>query len=67
MKQIEVTWKDDLARVRGTLKVAKLVGDDDMPALVAISLYATKPFYMLSNACDTVKWRVKIGRCGTLA
>lgn len=54
--QPEVTKKEEIAQVRGTLKVAKLVGDPEMTGLVATSLYDKKPFYMLSNACKSVKW-----------
>ena len=54
--QEEVKTKDELARVRGTLKVAKLVGDEKLQGLVAVSLYDTKPVYVLTNAIEQVKW-----------
>ena len=54
--QKELTHKTEIANARGTLKVSRLVGDRYVPGLIALSLYDSKPFYMLSNACECVKW-----------
>ena len=54
--QEEVSTKEDLAKTRGTVKVAKLVGDDCIQGLVAVSLYDTKPVYIMTNAIEEVKW-----------
>ena len=54
--QEEVSTKEDLARTRGTVKVAKLVGDDCIQGLIAVSLYDTKPVYIMTNAIKKVKW-----------
>ena len=54
--QEEVSTRGALARVRGTVKVAKLVGDEYIQGLVAISLYDTKPVYVMTNAIEQVKW-----------
>jgi hypothetical protein len=44
-----------LEQARGTLKVAHLKGDEKIPGLIALSYYDSKPFYMLSNACEKVQ------------
>ena len=54
--QEEAKTKDELARVRGTVKVAKLVGDEHIQGLLAVSVYDTKPVYVLTNAISQVKW-----------
>ena len=59
IKQSSVTKKNEIEKVRGTLKVAHLKGDDKIKGLVALSLYDSKPFYMMSNACDKVEWTQK--------
>ena len=43
-------------KARWTLKVATLKGDPSIPGIVALSLYYSKPFYFMSNACKVVKW-----------
>ena len=55
IEQKLLTKKSELAAARGTLKVAKLVGDPTCE-LVAASLYDQKPVYLLSSSCDSVKW-----------
>lgn len=45
-----------LERVRGTLKVARLVGDPECEGMFALSLYDQKPFYYLTNAAENIKW-----------
>ena len=59
VKQMEVTRKEDIAKQRWTLKVAGLEGDPEIPGLVCTSLYDSKPFYMMSNACEEIKWEKK--------
>ena len=56
VKQVEVTSKVQLAKVRNTVKVAVLKGDSVCNNLVCVSLYDSKPIYLLSNACTEVKW-----------
>ena len=58
LEQKIVNKKDDLLSTRGTLKVAKLVGDPDCQ-LVAASLYDSKPVYLLSASAETVEWKKK--------
>jgi hypothetical protein len=47
--------------VTGTVKAAVLLRDPDCPALLAASVYDTKPVHFLSTAvlCKKVKWIVK--------
>ena len=59
IKQSTVTKKNELEKVRGTLKVAHLKGDDKIRGLVALSLYDSKLFHMMSNTCDKVEWTQK--------
>ena len=54
VKQDIVKRKSDLARVRHTVKVAVLKGDSVCKYMVALSMYDTKPVYMLSMACVKV-------------
>lgn len=56
VQQDVVTKKAELEQVRGTLKVAHLKGDDKIKGLICISFYDSKPFYMLSNACESIEW-----------
>ena len=44
------------AKARWNLKVATLKGDPSIPGIVALSLYDSKPFYFMSNACEVFKW-----------
>lgn len=46
-------------KYQGTLKVAHLKGDDKLKGLVVLSYYDSKPFCMLTNACDKVEWLQK--------
>ena len=56
-QDIVVTRKSDLVQVRHTVKVAVLKGDLVCNDMVAVSIYDTKPVYMLSMmACDKVGW-----------
>ena len=41
------------------MKAAVLVGDPNFTGLVAVSLYDSKPVYLISNACDKVGWTKK--------
>lgn len=63
IKQDEVTTKSNLEKVRNTVKVAVLKGDEVIKDLVAVSIYDTKPVYLLSNACERVEWVSKEKRC----
>ena len=56
VEQEVVASKNLLHKVRGTVKVAVLEGDEDCKNLVACSIYDTKPVYLISNACEEVKW-----------
>ena len=56
VKQVEITTQVELAAARGTLKVAQLVGDEEMPNLVVTSLYDQKPFYMMSTGMPQISW-----------
>jgi len=59
--QKEVKRKSELERVRGTLKVAELQNDDVLKGCVTISLYDSKPVYLLSSASEKIYWK-KINR-----
>lgn len=56
IEQLDVTKKEDLAKARGTLKVSELVGDEQMKGLVAISLYDSKPVYLMTTASEEIVW-----------
>lgn len=62
VKQDVVTRKEDIVRQRWTLKVAGLEGDCQIPRLICTSLYDSKPFYMMTNACEELKWKKNKGR-----
>ena len=49
VKQSEVTKQDEFAFAQGTLKLAQLQDDPEMPNLICTSLYDQKPFYMMST------------------
>jgi hypothetical protein len=59
IKQEEVKRKGDLQNVRHTVKVAVLKGDDIAKDLVSISIYDTKPVYLLTSACNEISWTKK--------
>ena len=44
------------AKARWNLKVATLKVYPSIPGIAALSLYDSKPFYFISNACEVVKW-----------
>ena len=54
--QNKETSKISRAKSQWTLKVATLKGDPSIPGIVALSLYDSKPFYFMSNACELFKW-----------
>ena len=54
--QAEVTRKQDLEKVRHTVRAAVVKGDSVCTNLVCISLYDTKPVYILTNCCSEIKW-----------
>ena len=55
--QKEVTGAKNIEKVRHTVKVAVVKGDSVCTnPLVCISLYDSKPVYLLSTACSEIKW-----------
>jgi hypothetical protein len=56
IEQTPQTTKENIMRNRGTVKVARLVGDPDLKDLVAVSYYDVKPFYFMTNAWTDIKW-----------
>ena len=58
--QKKETSKIAHTKARCTLKVATLKGDPSISGIVALSLYGSKPFYLISNACEVVKWNKMI-------
>ena len=58
--QKEVTGAKDIEKVRHTVKAAIVKGDSVCTnPLVCISLYDSKPVYLLSTACSEIKWIAK--------
>ena len=51
--------KKELLRNRGTLEAAVLTGDPKCKYLVVVSLYDTKPVYLLLNDCEKIQWTKK--------
>ena len=64
VEQKTYSKREDVEKARGTLKVAHLKGYSNIDGLIAILLYDTKPFYMLSNASEKVEWKKKEKKCG---
>ena len=60
IKQKEVSKKTELEEVRHTVKVAVLRGDEVCKDLVSLSVYNTKPVYLMSNQCTGVRWVEKV-------
>lgn len=56
VEQEAVTKKEDLNKKRGTLKAAILENDENCKGLVVVSLYDTKPVYLMSNQCTGIRW-----------
>jgi hypothetical protein len=56
IEQVPQTTKDMIIKNRGTLKVAKLVGEPKLKDFVAISYYDVKPFYFMTNCWSHIKW-----------
>ena len=56
VKQSEVTRKGDLEKVRHTVKAAVVKGDSVCNGLICVSIYDSKPVYILTNACSEIKW-----------
>ena len=46
----------EIHAVHGTVKAAVLVGDEEVPDLVAVSYYDQKPVHFLSMICESIKW-----------
>lgn len=57
--QEEEKNKNKQEAVRGTVKVSVLKGDPDCPAMVAASVYDTKPVHFLSMMCESIEWVMK--------
>ena len=57
--QQTVTRKEDILKNKGTVKVARLVGDMRCKNLIAVSFYDSKPVYLISNACEKIHWLEK--------
>ena len=54
--QKEVSRKEDQEKVRHTVKAAVVKGDSVNSDLLCISIYDTKPVYIMTNACFEIKW-----------
>ena len=52
--QEEVSRKQDQERVRHTVHAAVVKGDSVCSDLVCLSVYDTKPVYILTNACSEI-------------
>ena len=57
--QEEKATQNKQAKVRGTVKAARLTGDPGCPDLLAVSVYDTKPVHFLSACAHSIKWREK--------
>jgi len=55
--QKKETTKLAVSQATWMLKVYTIKGDAAISGIVAISLYDSKPFYFMSNACEEVKWK----------
>ena len=55
--QKKETTKLAVAQSKWTLKVSILKGDAAIPSIVSLSLYDSKPFYFMSNACGELNWK----------
>ena len=53
--QKKETSKIALVKIWWTLKATTLKGDPSIPGIVELSLFDSKPFYFMSNACEVVK------------
>ena len=56
IKMSEVKKKNELKRIRNTVKAAVLKGDEVLKELVSVCIYDVKPVYFLSSACEDIKW-----------
>ena len=54
--QEENKTPNEIRAVRGTVKSTVLVGDPDVPNLVAVSYYDQKPVHFLSTICESIHW-----------
>ena len=57
--QIIIKNKTEENLARGTVKVAVLKEDDELPDLISCSLYDTKPVYFLLTCAEEVFWVLK--------
>ena len=56
IEQVDVTKKEYLVQTRGNLKVAEIVGEAKALGIISMSIYDTKPVYLMSVACEEIKW-----------
>ena len=54
--QEEVSDKNEIEKVRGTVKAAVLKGDSECPNLCAISVYDTKPVHFITMCNEKIEW-----------
>ena len=54
--QEEVKKISEQHKCRGRTKAAVLMGDKDMPQLLAVSVYDTKPVHFLSTIEESIEW-----------
>ena len=59
VEQVAQTTKDMIIKNRGTVMVAKLIGEPKLKDFVAISCYDVKPFYFMTNSWNEIKWMKK--------
>ena len=54
--QEQVTTTNELKTCTGRTKAAVITGDSECPALIAFSVYDTKPVHFLSTVATEIKW-----------
>ena len=54
--QDQLVKKDEIEKVRGTIKVAKLKNDKHCNGMVMASFYDNKPVYVITNAAEVIEW-----------
>ena len=54
--QEPVTTLNELQTLTGTTKAAVIIGDNECPALIAFSVYDSKPVHFLSSIATEIKW-----------
>ena len=61
--QEELPNKKEQEKVRGTVRAAELVGDQDCPALLAVSVYDTKPIHFLTMCAKKFAGKKRKEKC----